>query len=140
MSCQKCKHEFCWVCSEPYPSYKHEGDMFHHYLKKSVIRTIFCGLFAFLVVKMLHMSNPVFSFKNTQRVFDALVEGQSIFTSYHILVTFLAWITIHLMLLMLALIGIWLGLKLRRFLKFLGLPSRLYIYSLIYSCVAFLGI
>ena len=76
MLCRKCSYEFCWVCGGHYAGHKHDaGAEGFHLMKKLTKQVIPIACSIFIVVKMLHTSNPVFSFKNTQRVFDALVEG-----------------------------------------------------------------
>ena len=93
-----------------YPSYMHEDEMKHYHSVVSFFKSLIpILLMVFIVVKLLYISNPTFSFKNTERVLDSLTKGQSIFTSYHMLVIFLAWVTIHIYLIIAAIIGFSLG-------------------------------
>jgi hypothetical protein len=64
------------VCHVHYPGHNHDkGRFLNHRLKQNSRRSIWLGFIFFFGVKLLHMSNPVFSFKNTPRVFDVLLEG-----------------------------------------------------------------
>lgn len=138
MICPKCHYEFCWICMGYYPSYMHEDEMKHYHSTLALYKSINPSLMViFIIMKLLYISNPSFSFKNTERVFDSLIKGQSIFTSYHILVTFLAWITIHLYLIIAAIIGFSLGYKIKRMLKIMNLNTKL-VYLNVFAYVGIL--
>jgi hypothetical protein len=137
MICPKCHYEFCWTCRGYYPSYMHEPNMnLYHKIARFFKTAIPILLIVFLVVKLLYISNPTFSFKNTERVLDSLTKGQSIFTSYHMLVIFLAWITIHIYLVITVIFGFGLGYKIKRLLGRIGCSKKLlWIYIVIYVTI-----
>lgn len=141
MICPKCHYEFCWTCMGHYPSYMHdEGMKTYHNIAGFFKAAIPILLFLFVVVKLLYISNPTFSFKNTERVLDTLTKGQSIFTSYHILVTFLAWITIHLYLLITTIFGFTMSYRIKQKLERMGLNKKLvYLYEISYIAVVLLA-
>ena len=137
MICPKCHFEFCWTCMGYYPSYMHEPNMnLYHNIAGFFKSAIPILLVVFLIIKLLYISNPTFSFKNTERVLDSLTKGQSIFTSYHMLVIFLAWITIHLYLVITSIFGFGLGYKIKRLLDRMGCNKKLvWLYIVTYITI-----